>query len=44
MTLVAGDTQVFNTGDITITKLAFDGNLADTTLQIILSVAVQCNS
>lgn len=44
MTLAAGDTQVFNAGDLTISKLAFDGGAADTTLQIILSVAVQCNS
>jgi hypothetical protein len=43
-TLGAGDTQVFNVGDLAITKLAFDGGIASTTLQIILSVTVQCLS
>lgn len=44
MTLAAGDTQVFNAGDMAISKLAFAGGAANTTLQVILSVAVQCNS
>ena len=44
MLLAAGDTQVFNAGDLAITKLAFDGGVGATTLQIILSLTVQCNS
>jgi hypothetical protein len=44
MTLKAGDTQIFNSGDLKVTKLAFDGGTANTTLQIILSVNVVCNS
>ncbi len=44
MLLAAGDTQVFNAGDLTITKLAFQGGVANTTLQIVLSMTVQCNS
>lgn len=44
MLLAAGDTQVFNAGDLAVTKLAFDGGTADTTLQIVLSLTVQCNS
>ncbi len=44
MTLAAGDTQVFNAGDLAITALAFDGGASTTTLQIILSVGVACNS
>jgi len=43
-TLAAGDTQVFNVGDLAVTKLAFAGGSADTTLQIILSITVQCLS
>jgi len=44
MTLKAGDTQIFNSGDLSVTKLAFMGGVAPTTLQIILSVNVVCNS
>ncbi|NIQ15934.1 MAG: hypothetical protein GTO02_16530 [Candidatus Dadabacteria bacterium] len=44
MLLAAGDTQVFNAGDLQITKLAFDGGASSTTLQVILSVGVQCTS
>lgn len=43
-TLAAGDTQVFNAGDLSVTKLAFDGGTANTTLQIILSISVECVS
>lgn len=42
--LAAGDTQVFNAGDLTVTKLAFDGNTTNTTLQIILSLHTECQS
>jgi hypothetical protein len=42
--LAAGDTQLFNAGDLAVTKLAFDGGAANTTLQIILGVHVQCAS
>lgn len=44
MTLAAGDTQVFNAGDLTVTALAFMGGASNTTLQIILSLTVQCTS
>jgi hypothetical protein len=44
MLLAFGDTQVFNAGDLAVTKLGFDGGTADTTLQIVLSLTVQCNS
>lgn len=44
MTLAHGDTQVFNAGDLTLTKLAFTGGVTNTTLQIILSLTVQCTS
>jgi hypothetical protein len=44
MTLAHGATQIFNAGDLSITKLAFLGGVANTTLQIILSVNVVCNS
>ncbi len=44
LSLAAADTQVFNAGDLAITKLAFDGGVASTTLQIILSVKSVCNS
>lgn len=44
MLLAAGDTQVFNAGDLAVTKLAFDGTVTTTTLQIILGLTVQCNS
>lgn len=44
MLLANGDTQVFNAGDLAVTKLAFDGGVANTTLQIVLSLTVQCNS
>lgn len=43
--LLAGDTQVFNSGDILVSKLAFQGSGAsDTDIQVVLSVVVQCNS
>lgn len=44
MLLAFGDTQVFNAGDLAVTKLAFDGGTVNTTLQIVLSLTVQCNS
>jgi len=44
MLLAFGDTQVFNAGDLAVTKLGFDGGTANTTLQIVLSLTVQCNS
>jgi len=44
MTLAFGDTQVFNAGDLSVTKLAFDGGSVNTTLQVVMSIAVQCNS
>lgn len=43
-TLAAGDTQVFDRGDLVISKLAFEGGDADTDLQIIMSVKSVCNS
>jgi hypothetical protein len=43
-TLAAGDTQVFNGGDLAITALAFDGGASDSTIQVILGVHVQCAS
>ncbi len=36
--LAHGDTQVFNSGDMSISKIAFLGGVADTTVQVILSV------
>ena len=44
MLLAFGDTQVFNAGDLAITKLGFDGGTVSTTLQIVLGLTVQCNS
>lgn len=44
MTLAAGDTQVFNSGDLLVSKLAFEGGDSDTDIQVLLSVKVQCNS
>lgn len=44
MTLADATTQVFNAGDLAISKLGFEGGTANTTVQIILSVEVQCNS
>lgn len=44
MTLVHGATQIFNSGDLQITSLAFQGGVATTTLQIILSVHIACNT
>lgn len=47
MTLAHGDTQIFNSGDLAITSLAFanatSGN-GDVAVQIILSVRSVCNS
>lgn len=42
--LKAGDTQVFNIGDMLVSALAFDGGVADTTIQVVLSLQTQCNS
>ncbi len=44
MQLAAGDTQVFNAGDLSVTKLEFQGGTSDTTLQVILSVKSLCYS
>lgn len=44
MKLKAGDSQVFNAGDLAITKLAFQGGSSNVDLQIILSVKVVCTS
>jgi hypothetical protein len=43
-TLSAGDTQVFNAGDLAVTALAFEGGSADSTINVILGVHVQCAS
>lgn len=43
-TLAAGDTQIFNSGDLTITRLAFQGGTANTDIEIILSLRSVCNS
>lgn len=43
-TLAAGDTQIFNMGDLTVTHLAFQGGTADTDIEIILSLRSVCNS
>jgi hypothetical protein len=42
--LAAGDTQVFNSGDLSVSKLEFQGGTSDTDLQIILSVTSVCYS
>lgn len=44
MSLAAGDTQVFNAGDLRISALAFQGGVADTTIQVVLSVQSVCNT
>mgnify|MGYP003341165938 CR=1 FL=1 len=43
--LKAGDTQVFNYGDLAVTKLQFDNNSgSDQSVQVIVSVKSVCNS
>lgn len=42
--LLAGDTQMFNVGDLSVTHLAFEGGDSDTDIQVILSIKVQCTS
>lgn len=48
MTLAAGDTQVFNAGDLSVSVIAFQGNdnesADDTDVQVLLSVESVCNS
>lgn len=44
MLLAHGDTQIFNAGDLALSAIAFHGGVADTTLNIVLSVSVQCTS
>lgn len=44
MSLAAGDTQVFNAGDLAISKLAFQGGASNTTIQVVLSVQSVCNT
>jgi hypothetical protein len=36
--LIHGTTQIFDAGDLMISKLAFDGGVADTTIEIIMSI------
>ncbi len=43
MTLTSNATQIFNAGDLSVTKLGFQ-SAAGTTLQVIASLSVQCNS
>jgi hypothetical protein len=43
-TLAAGDTQVFNNGDLQVGRLAFQGGTANTTIQVVLSVQTQPQS
>lgn len=42
--LKAGDTQVFNAGDLAVTALAFDGGSSTAVVNILLGVHVQCAS
>lgn len=44
LSLPYGDTKIFNAGDLQVSKLAFQGGSSNTTIQVILSVAVVCNS
>jgi hypothetical protein len=44
MQLAFGDTQVFNTGDLSVTKLAFQGGSVNTTIQVVLSLMTQPTS
>lgn len=43
-TLAAGDTQIFNSGDLTITRLGFQGGTANTDIEVIFSLRSVCNS
>jgi len=42
--LAAGDTQIFNAGDLFVSKLAFEGGSSDTDIEVILSITVECSS
>lgn len=42
--LAAGDTQIFNAGDLLVSALAFEGGATDTDIEVILSVSVECSS
>ena len=44
LNLKAGDTQVFNMGDLLVSALAFQGGSASTTIQVVLSMTTQCNT
>ena len=44
LSLAAGDTQVFNAGDLLVSALAFQGGSADSTVQVVLSVKSICNT
>ena len=44
MSLAAGATQIFNAGDVNVSRLGFEGGSADTDIQVILSVTVECTS
>ena len=44
MSLAAGDTQVFNAGDLAVSALAFQGGTSNTTIQVVLSVKSVCNT
>lgn len=44
MSLAAGDTQVFNAGDLAVSALAFQGGASSSTIQVILSVKSVCNT
>lgn len=43
-TLKAGDSQIFNPGDLLVSSLGFTGGVATTPIQVILGVRTVCNS
>lgn len=44
MSLAHGVTQVFNAGDLLVSKIAFQGGVSNTTVQVVLSVRSICYS
>jgi len=42
MSLKAGDTQIFNAGDLSVSAIAFEGGTNNTTVQVILSIRSVC--
>lgn len=44
LTLPFGTTQIFNAGDMSVSKLGFQGGTASTTIQVVLSVQSICNT